>query len=366
MKTAIYSPLLNPLMIVIWIALVIFLLITEKLIFVPLVLGLLFAFFLLPSVRGLERRRVPRIAAIFIMIVLSLLVVIGIGMLASFAVSQFIGDIPQYKTTIVNNTLVAQQFFEKLTHVPVDAQRIWLADNVNLFELGAKNIGNIATEITSIITTLSLTFIFSFFILYYRNKVMTFFRKLLGQMDEVIIFETFKKLVHIVPRYLSGVFWVMMILACINSLGFWAIGVPNPIFFGALAAMLNVIPYAGPIIGFGIVVLFSLATVGPAVALAAIILFLVVQFLENNFLTPNISGRNININPLTAIIGIIIGGSIWGIIGMIIALPVLGMIKVIADSVPKLEPWGYLIGDEGTEDYELSWANIKKVFKRKK
>ena len=366
MKTANYSPLLNSLIIVIWIALMVFLLITEKIIFVPLVLSVLFAFFLLPAVRRLERKGVPRIAAIFSMIILSLLAVVGIGMLMSFAVSQFVGDIPQYKTTVVNNTLATQQFVEKITRIPVESQRVWLADNVNIFELGAKNIGNIATGITSIITTLSLTFIFSFFVLYYRNKAMTFFRKWLGQMDEAVIFETFKKLVQIVPKYLSGVFWVMVILACINSLGFWAIGVPNPIFFGVIAAVLNIIPYAGPIIGFGIVVLFCLATVGPGVALSAMILFIVVQFLENNFLTPNISGRNININPLTAIIGIIIGGSMWGIVGMIIALPMLGMVKVIADSIPKLEPWGYLIGDEGTEDYELSWANIKKIFKRKK
>ena len=365
MKNAIYSPLLNPLLVVIWMVAIVFLLITEKVIFMPLALGLLFAFFLLPAVRRLERRGFPRVVAIGIMIILTLGIVVAVGMLMSFAVSQFIGDLPQYKASIVDNTLVVQRFIEKVGHVSVDSQRIWFSENVNLFELGVRNIGNIATGIGRVVTTLGLTFVFSFFILYYRNKTMVFFKKLLGQMEEVAIFETFKKLIQIVPRYLSGVFWVMVILACINSLGFWLVGVPNPIFFGSLAAILNVIPYAGPILGFGIVVLFSLATVGPGVALGAVILFIVVQFLENNLLTPNIAGRTININPLTAIVGIIIGGSMWGIVGMIIALPVLGMVKVIADSVPRLEPWGYLIGDEGTEEHELSWSNFKRIFKRK-
>jgi predicted PurR-regulated permease PerM len=365
MKSLSSIPLLAPLVIAIWIAVIIFVLITQKMLLVPLVLGLLFAFFLLPMVRKMEKRRVPRIASILIMIIVSIAVVIGLGTLLSFAISQFVGDIPQYKEVLVQNTLTAQQFIERVADVPIATQQAWLADNVNLLELGTQNIGSIATGVGSIIATLGLTFIYTFFILYYRNKALVFFRKLLGQADEIAIFETFKKLIHIVPRYLSGVFWVMLILAVVNSLGFWILGVPNPIFFGVFAAILNIIPYAGPIIGFAVVVAFSFATVGPAIALGVVILSLVVQFIDNNLLTPNISGGTININPFTAIVGIIIGGSMWGIIGMIIALPILGMVKVIADSIPKLEPFGYLIGDEGTEEHALSWANLKKIFKKK-
>ncbi len=364
MKTTIQIPFLNALLVVASIAVLITILIMGKTVLVPLVLGLLFAFLVLPLVRRLEHFHVPRVFAIGIMLVLMVAVVVGVGILISFAGSQFVASIPQYKTSIVTNTATAQQFIEQVTRIPIETQTLWFSENINLLELASQNLGNIATSITSIITTLGLTFIYTFFILYYRNKVMVFFRKLLGQADEIVILATLKKIVRVVPRYLSGVFWVMIILAIVNSLGFWAVGVPNPIFFGVLAAILNVIPYAGPVIGFGIVILFSFATVGPTVALGAIILFIVVQFLENNFLTPNIAGGNININPLTAIVGIIIGASLWGIIGMIIALPVIGMLKVVADSIPKLEPWAYLISDEGTDDHSLSWANIKKLFKR--
>ncbi len=366
MKSPTLTPLLNPLITVICIAAFVAILILGKMLLIPLVLALLFSFFLLPMVRRLERKNFPRIASILIMIVLCLGLVVGIGMLMSYAVSQFVADIPQYKDSIVSNTHAIQLFIERVFKVSVESQQVWLSENVNLFELGTRNLGTIASGLTTVITTVVLTFIYSFFILYYRNKVMTFFRKLLGSHDEAVIFETMKKLVRIVPKYLSGVFWVMAILAVVNSLGFWLVGVPNPIFFGVIAAVLNVIPYAGPVIGFGIVVLFALATVGPAVALGAMILFIIVQFLENNLLTPNIAGGTININPLTAIIGILIGASMWGVIGMIVALPVIGMLKVIVDSIPKLEPWGYLIGDEGTEEYALSWENIKKVFKKKK
>jgi predicted PurR-regulated permease PerM len=366
MKTITQSPFLNPLLAAISGALIIALLVTQKTLLVPIVLGLMFAFLILPPVRKLERLGFPRIFAITLMILLMVIIVVSIGMLLYVAGSQFISSVPQYKTSITTNTIAAQQFIERATTIPVETQKLWFSENVNVLELATRNIGNIANGISNVVTTLGLTFIYAFFILYYRNKVMTFFRKLLGQADELIILATLKKLVQIVPRYLSGVSWVVIILTLVNSIGFWIIGVPNPIFFGALSALLNIIPYVGPVIGFGSVALFSFATVGPGVALGAIILFVIVQFLENNFLTPHIAGGTININPLTAIVGIIIGASIWGVIGMIIALPLLGMIKVITDSIPKLEPWGYLIGDEGTEDHALSWSTIKRIFKRNK
>jgi predicted PurR-regulated permease PerM len=72
----------------------------------------------------------------------------------------------------------------------------------------------------------------------------------------------------------------------------------------------------------------------------------VAQFIDNNFLTPIIAGGQISINPLAAIISIIIWGMIWGVIGMVLALPILGLIKIICDAVPKLQPLGYLLGDK--------------------
>lgn len=365
MKTTTLSPLFNPLITGIFIAAIITLLVLQKTLFIPLALGLLFAFLILPPVRRLEKIGIPRIPSILMMILLSIVAVIGIGALISFAGSQFISSLPEYQSSITQNTLVAQKFIEKTFYIPLETQEQWFADNINLLEIASQNLGDIASSITSVVTTFGLTFIYTFFILYYRNKTMVFFRKLLGQADEIIIFNTFKKLVHVVPSYLSGVFWVVAILTVVNSLGFWAIGIPNPLFFGALVALLNIIPYIGPLIGFGIVTFFAFVTISPAVALYALLLFLAIQFLENNFLTPNIAGSTININPLAAIVGIIIGSSLWGIVGTIIALPILGMIKIIADSIPQLEPWGYLIGDEGTEDQSFSWSSLKKLFHKK-
>lgn len=356
-------PLLNPLITIAAIAAGVFLLVSQKVIFIPLALGLLFAFFILPATRKLEKHRVPRILANLILIVVSLAVCVGVGMLMSYAISQFASDIAGNTPVIQRNIANIEKVIEQVSGVSTEAQHAWLSENVNVLSITTKSAGTLATGLTKILTTVTLTFIYAFFLLYYRDKLMVFFRKLFGHEDEATILRTLKSLARLVPSYLSGVLKVMLILGLVNTLGFWAIGVPSPIFFGIFAAVLNVIPYAGPIIGFAVVVLFCLATVGPAVALGALLMFLVIQFLENNILTPNIAAGTISVNPFAAIIGIIIGGVMWGVIGMVIALPFLGMIKIICDTNTKWEALGYLIGDEGTDEHALSWKNIKRVFK---
>ncbi len=360
------NPILNPMITVAAIAGITLLLVSQKTLFIPMALGLLFAFFILRSTMRLEQRGVPRIIANLIMIILSIGLCVGVGMLFSFAISQFAQNIPEHIPQIQSNIANLEKIITATTGVPVDVQQEWVAENINLLSLGAKNISTIATSIGKIVTTTSLTFIYAFFILYYRDKLMSFFKKLFGVSDSAAVTHTLNKLIHLVPNYLSGVVRVMGILAVVNTLGFWAIGVPSPVFFGILAAILNVIPYAGPIIGFAIVILFSLATAGPGVAIAATIMFIVIQFLENNILTPNIAGGTININPLAAIVGILIGHAMWGVVGMVVALPFIGMLKIICDANPSWEAFGYLIGDAGTEQHALSWANIKKTFTRKK
>ncbi|MBL0341378.1 MAG: AI-2E family transporter [Bacteroidetes bacterium] len=91
-----------------------------------------------------------------------------------------------------------------------------------------------------------------------------------------------------------------------------------------------------------------------------------VQFLDNNFLTPKIVGSSVSINPLATLIAIIIGGLIWGIIGMMIFIPLLGMLKVILDSFPKSQPFGYLIGEEVEMKSIISFKKIQDLIIIKK
>jgi predicted PurR-regulated permease PerM len=73
--------------------------------------------------------------------------------------------------------------------------------------------------------------------------------------------------------------------------------------------------------------------------------FTVVQFLEGNFITPNIVGSKVSVNPLAAIIALILGGMLWGPAGMILSIPFTAILKVILDNIEPLEPFGFLLGE---------------------
>ena len=73
--------------------------------------------------------------------------------------------------------------------------------------------------------------------------------------------------------------------------------------------------------------------------------FVFVQFLEGNFITPMITGSKVSINPMAAIIALILGGELWGTPGMILSIPLVAVLKVVFDASKTTEPWGFLLGD---------------------
>jgi predicted PurR-regulated permease PerM len=102
----------------------------------------------------------------------------------------------------------------------------------------------------------------------------------------------------------------------------------------------------------------------PQQAIGVLILFIVVDLVENNLLTPNITGGSVQVNPLVTIIGIIAAGMTWGIPGMFVIIPLLGILKIVLDNNETTKPVGFLIGTDGTAKHAITWRNLKGFFKR--
>ena len=99
-------------------------------------------------------------------------------------------------------------------------------------------------------------------------------------------------------------------------------------------------------VGSAIPALVTLVDTGsPGKALGVVGVFMVVQFLEGNFITPMITGSKVSINPMAAIIALILGGELWGTPGMILSIPLMAVLKVVFDAGKNTEPWGFLLGD---------------------
>src|SRR5690606_16338229 len=155
----------------------------------------------------------------------------------------------------------------------------------------------------------------------------------------------------------------MGIVAVLNTAGLLIMGIQYAWFFGTLASLLMLLPYIGIAIGSILPALFALATKDSAwYALGVIIWFQVVQFLEGNVITPNIVGSKVSINPLMAIISILLGGMLFGLAGLILALPLTATIKVIFDAIPSMNAFGFLIGEP--EKYHLKRYSTKILLKR--
>jgi predicted PurR-regulated permease PerM len=154
----------------------------------------------------------------------------------------------------------------------------------------------------------------------------------------------------VIRGYISGLTLVTLIAAVLNSIGLLLLGIDHAIFFGFLSGTLTMIPYIGITIGAALPTLLALVTKDSGwYAVGVIAVHGFVQFLEGNFITPKITGSKISINALAAIVALLVGGKIWGIAGMILAVPAVGILKILLSYSNSLKPFVILLEDKHPE-----------------
>ncbi len=149
----------------------------------------------------------------------------------------------------------------------------------------------------------------------------------------------------LIQNYLVGLSIEAVIVAVLNGIGLIALGIPYAILLAILSALLNVVPYIGILFASALTILIALAMKSATAALSVFILFLVVQFIDNQFVLPKIVAGRVSVNPLISIMVVFAGGVLWGIPGMFLAIPVTAILKVVFDRVESLKPIGLLLGD---------------------
>lgn len=320
-------------------------LIFAKQLLIPLTCGLFLSLGLSPVVERFKKWGVPRVLGILATFIVGIAIIGGIGYTIGFAVNDFADNIPTYRQNVDTNILATKNLFsDKFAWGAIKTDAL-LQDTLDISSWGGAVAKNALRATGNAFATIGLTIVLSFFMLLYRERIKKFFTLVADKNHQEEIGVVAHKSFKVLPNYILGLMLVIVIMTGLNTFGFWLIGIPSPLFWGIMVSLLNIIPYVGTLIGFGGVTLFALLVSGPTTALFAVIMFLIIQFVDNNFLTPKITGGQISINPLAAIISIIIWGMIWGVVGMILALPILGLIKIICDTIPQLQPFGYLLGD---------------------
>ncbi|MBE9491268.1 MAG: AI-2E family transporter [Bacteroidetes bacterium] len=345
MKTR-YTPIVNLTFVLLFIILFFYVVTAAKHFLSPLVLAAIFSYLLYPLVTFLEKHRFNRILANLISIIL-LITVLSIAIhLIIRNLDGLIQNLPNLRAQAHANIDEMAAFIERNFDVSIQEQKQLIKDGItNLFRGGSDFSKSFFSATTSTIFQLGILPVFIFYLLYYREKLFDFIMMITPKKRIKVIDKIIKEISYVTPRYIGGIFTVVIILAILNSIGLYIVGLEYALLFGIISAIFNFIPYFGNWIGASIPLTFALLT-GDSLhlVLGVFILFLIIQFLENNILTPNITGRYVNLNPLFTIFIIIIGGLIWGIVGMFVVIPLMATVKIVFDNFKSLKPYAFLIG----------------------
>lgn len=317
----------------------------------PIMFSILLATLLLPIVKFLLSKKIPRPVAILLPLALSLIAAFFIVFLLSKQIVKFMDDLPTLTERVDELKVKAERWVDDQTNITVKKQEQYLDQGVTkLKENAPKVVGATFLTLTGILTYLVLIPIYTFLILFYKDTIKVFLMNAFRGGTEKKVEEVLNESTTVAQHYIVGLSIETALVFALNVIGFLILGIKYAVFLALLAALLNLIPYVGILVANVICMFITLVSAeSPTDAIWVGVVLAVVQFLDNNFGMPMIVGNKVKINALVTILGILIGGAICGIPGMFLAIPALAVMKVICERVPELKAWAILLSDEGND-----------------
>jgi len=316
-------------------------------IIIPLVFSVIIAVLLHPIVSFLVRWKLNRMVAICIAIIVTFIMIVALGFLLFSQISSFSDSWPilvDKSTDILNQSISGiAKYFDirpRYIHIWITKTRLELINNSS----GA--IEQTLLKIGSVAMMMFLVPVYIFMILYYQPLLIDFIRKLFGDSNKSEVTVVVSQIKTVIQRYLVGLLIEAVIITGLYSITLFALGIEYALLLAIIGALLNVIPYIGGVVGVALPMMVAIATKSTGwYAIYILILFYIIQIIDNHFIIPTIVASKVKINALFSIIVVIAGNALWGIPGMFLSIPLLGIIKLIFDHIEPLKPWGFLLGD---------------------
>ena len=331
---------------------------------VPLTFGAIFAMLLFPLSLKLEKWGMGRGWAITVCTLLLLALIAGIITVFAWQVS----DVSKNSAQIENN--LNQKIREFKDYVNANLGISIQKQDQMIKEQQQGGGGQISTMLTGLlsgvggfVTNLILTLVYVFLFLYFRIHLRKFVLMLVPASNKKNATVIMDEAGEVAQKYITGLAWMILCLWIMYSIGFSIVGVKNAIFFAVLCGLLEIVPFVGNLTGNAITILSVIMQGGrSSMIIGVLVTYASVQFLQTYILEPLVVGKGVSINPLFTIIGIVGMELIWGIPGMVLAIPLLGITKIICDHIEPLKPYGFLIGQEKKKKESIT-SRIKKWFK---
>lgn len=333
--------------ILIGLCLFVYVLYSTKSIVLPIIYSGVISILLSPIVEFLVKKKIKRILAITIAIVLAILFTGGIVFLLTNQFSMFTDAFPKMEVKI--NELIKQ--IEHWASVNFKINPAKINEGINKIKTDINNhsnelIGQTLVTITGLLIVVFLIPVYVFMMLYYQPLLLEFLRKLFTKIHQQKLEEVLLQTKTIIQSYLTGLLIEAIIVATLNVTALLIIGIDYAILLGITGALLNIIPFIGGIISVALPMFIALVTKDSYVYILFVLLsYMCIQFFDNHFITPKIVASKVKVNALIAVIVVICGGALWGIPGMFLSIPLTGIVKVIFEHIDPLKPWAFLLGD---------------------
>jgi len=346
-----------------------FLLLAGKDLLFPFLFAIFFSFLLMPLEKRIFKLLPYKVISITSSVLFVLGIIGGLGFIFGYQLVQIVSEMNSIQDSLKNGVKEILVFMEErmpLLNMHSDEE----STNQMLSKLLDAPVEYVGAGITSgagLLFNTALTLIYMVFLLIYKDAFRDFLMIQFPKDKRDEIEAILSQSVHLIQRYLTGMVTVVIILAVMNCTGLMLIGIDHAIFWGVLAACLVIIPFIGTALGGLLPFLYALTTSEHSwQPLAVVLLFVFTVQLEANFITPKVVGSSVRINPLFALMGIVIMGSLMGIGGIVLAIPMMAILKLVAEGIDVLKPVALLMdkdlmkkrhlffGKYDREDYRFS------------
>jgi predicted PurR-regulated permease PerM len=347
------------------IVLIVAILAVGKDIIMPIVMAFFISIMLLPIYRFLRKHKVPESISIVLPILFVLIFIAGIVWFFSAQISMLVDDFPQIKQNVAKHLQSLKEWVSSFTGIDTRKQTEFLSNKSDdLMSMGGKVASGAAVTLSGVFVFVGLLPIYIYLILFYKDILLRFTFMWFKTDDHPKVKEVVYETESIIKSYLVGLLIQISYMTILLGGILWLLGIKHALLIGAIFALLNLIPYVGALIGNLIGVLITLTSsteLWPVITVLGVIA--VVQFLDNNILMPRIVGSKVKINALFSILGVLLGGTIAGISGMFLSLPIIAVLKIIFDRSEQFKQWGVLLGDERPEKNPMRFPSFRRKAK---
>lgn len=316
---------------------------------IPLLFAVILSVLIYPIVQFFEfRLRFNRIISITIAITIFSAAIFLVFVLIGVQFEEIMNKSDKYYAQVERK--LTPLFDQMESDLGVTSKDLVGNEEMKVKDIVKKNSNKIIPFLTksgSVLSDFFLSPLYMFLFLLYRNFLVSFIYRCTSNIcEKVVMREILSELYKVQQNYMVGLVSVMAIVGLLNSVGLLLLGIEYPFFFGFLCALLLLVPYIGIIIGSLLPALIALATKDSYwYAVGVIGIFGFIQFLEGNFITPKITGTKVSLNAFVSILSIVLFSMLWGIPGMILALPITASLKVIFDHSENMKEIGFLLGE---------------------